>query len=42
MLSIRLLVVDGKVVSNGIIDDLVYIEVTFHTHSDVKYKIIDS
>ena len=42
MEGIRVLVADGKVVSIGIIFDLVYIELTFHTQSDVKYKNIGS
>ena len=40
MYSIIILVADGKVLSNGIIHDMEYIELTFHMHSEVKYKII--
>ena len=42
MCSITMLLADGKVLSNVIIYDLVYIQLTFHTHSDVKQKIIGS
>ena len=42
MCSIIMLVADGKVLSNGIIYDLVYIQLTFHKLSDVNQKNIGS
>ena len=40
MPSRRILVADGKVLSNGIVYEWVYIEVRIQTHSAGKWKIV--